>query len=167
MLQIDCPPTPDGFYEHLGIYHALWQTIDILLDFSLSNYKQLGFAEALDITKGGMVGSKLSELRSFVKGDDMTTKAELLESISELFNAKRSEITHSYLATSQTQVAFIYSGNKHGAKPCTLVFSGPEFISHVASFAETAHKFQNALPVNSRKLSDFEKFVTENAALRS
>lgn len=163
MKHIDAAPAPKGFYESLGIYHSIWQTLDILLDFALANYRKLQFTEALEKTKGVMFARKLRGLKDLAEVDDSSEKAERLEAISQLFNAKRSEITHSYLATSNTEVQFIYSGNKFGAKACVLRFTGPQFADHVADFALAAHRFQNALTVSSSRLSEFESFVTANA----
>ena len=74
-----------------------------------------------------MFASKLRDLKDLVEGSTTEHKAELLDVIKRLFSSKRNEITRSYFASSDREVSFIYRGNRSGAKPPTLTFSGPAF----------------------------------------
>jgi len=42
------PPVPPGFYEQLGLFHGVWQSIDILLDQALAHFRGQTFAQGLE-----------------------------------------------------------------------------------------------------------------------
>lgn len=156
---INKPPAPAGSYEDLGTFHAVWQALDVVMDFSIGHFTGLSPEAALDSGLGGTFLRKLSQLRELIKASDHSQKAELIVLISYLFAAKRNEIAHSYLDTEPDEVKFIYRGS-NDAKPCTLSFREREFSHHVAEFVDCAFRFQNILNLDRQKLDEFASNVT-------
>jgi hypothetical protein len=167
MVQIDGPPAPKGFFDALGKFHAIWQALDVVIDFSIGHFRGLDAAATLGETKGMMFGSKMRELKTLVGQSDHPEKAVILECMSKLFRSHRSELTHSYFASASHAVQFVYNGNKHGERARSLLFTGEQFIQHVADFAIAATAFQKSLSLNADEVEAFTAFAIASAPQRT
>ena len=163
-MLINKPPAPEGFFEDLGTFHAVWQGLDVIIDFAIGHFKGLDAQQTLVETAGGTFGSKLGELKKLVARSDHADKAALETLIKELFSSRRNEITHSYLDTELDEVKFVYRGDKAGAKPCTLGFKGRSFSHHVGEFTNCANRFQAVLQLDPVALDAFAAKAEKLAA---
>ena len=152
---INKPPALPGFFEDLGTFHAVWQGLDVVMDFAIGHSEGLSPTETLSqLGAGRSFQSKLGKLRRLIEQSQHPEKSGLMRLMSDLFAAKRNEITHSYLDTEEDEVKFVYPGSE-SAKPCTLSFREREFTHHVAEFVECANRFQEVLNLDRQALDRF------------
>ncbi len=64
---IEEPPAPRGFYRQLGIFHAMWQALDVTIDYTVALAEQLSPQETAERMKGMTHLQKLRLLRTVVK----------------------------------------------------------------------------------------------------
>ncbi|WGS22844.1 MULTISPECIES: hypothetical protein [unclassified Bradyrhizobium] len=164
-LNVSGPPAPEGFFDALGKYHAIWQGLDLVIDFAIGALTGLDEPSKLASVRSNKIsfGTKIRQLKDLVEASKHRDKGAIIAAIWALDRAYRSELTHSYLASSCSAVRFIYGGNQDGAKPCSITFSGPQFIEHVAQFSITAKSLQNLLGLDSSELVAFSERALDNA----
>jgi hypothetical protein len=135
---------PPNFHKLLGQFHCMWLMFDVQVDWSIGKFLNLPTEQTHILVAGMEFGKKLRLLVELLKRSDHPKKATLIESIGTLQKAKRDIITHSYIASDETHIRFIYRarGEYSAGK---LDFHIDQFNEHVATMIQAAQKYQRAL----------------------
>jgi hypothetical protein len=144
------------FYAALGRFHAAWSRADLVIDCAIW---KAGTETQEDVHKrvaGMQFGPKCDYFLSLLP----TSKFENIQKVEELLrlitDAKRNEFSHSFLASDEGSVSFIYRKtrkDKYEVKQATV--TPEEFFDHVEEFIHLSFDFQSAVGLSDWEVAGF------------
>jgi hypothetical protein len=167
-LSADIPGVtdPDILYHYrLGIFHAVWSTVDIASDMAVGHFMALSDEEALMVTWGMMFGAKAKLLATLIKNSQHERKAALMTALNALRgNAKRDVLAHGYQLGGEKKVGFIEKPRGNDFTTRVHIFTHEEFRQHVNSLIGNANAFQQALGFPQARAQEFSDAAANLAA---
>jgi hypothetical protein len=159
---------PDDFHELFGIFHAVWLTLDVAIDFAISHLLHTSSRDTHIMVSGMMFGSKIRLLINLVQRSHHGKKGELIATLRAIQNSKRDVFAHSYFASDKDRVLFIERTKGGDYKAIEHEFTASEFRDHVANSVLNANKFQDALGVTDEDILHFARAaLSENSKLNT
>jgi hypothetical protein len=154
---------PNVLYHYrLGVFHAMWGTIEILTDLSIGKFLKLPHAEAHMVLWGMMFGAKAKLLGALIKRSDHPKKQALMTALNAIRgDAKRDVVAHAYQFDGDGVVAFMERSRSTEFKARLHVFTHDEFRMHVDKLIGDGNTYQEALGIEP---AEFDAFV--NAVMK-
>lgn len=152
--EIEIEDFPKDFHEMLGKFHCAWLMFDPLLDYSIGKFLNISFEQTHILVAGMEFGKKLRLLIELLKRSNFEKKSVMIESLRTLQGSKRDVITHSYIASDEKNLSFIFKA-RGGYGASVLNFKIDEFSEHVLKMIVATQKFQDALSADVDELRYF------------
>jgi hypothetical protein len=151
----------DEFYIALGLFFAAWSRSELAIDCAIWKARGTETEEEAHERSARMTFSdKCTQLRTLIDGGKFghADKVKiLLEQIEH--HSGRNVFAHSFLASDQDSVSFIYRPRPHGKSrkyEPTLYKATPEqFIKHVQNFVQLSFDFEQAAGLSDREVRAF------------
>ena len=144
------------FHRSLGLFHALWATIDLTTDFAIGKFLKVTPKEAHLITAGMMFGRKARLLADLIGRSDDPNKAVLLGAFNAIRgNSKRDIITHGYLWSDTSTVRFVERSISGEFKATQHSFTMKEFQDHIDDLVIHAIAFYDAVGASPDEIDTF------------
>lgn len=168
-ISVELPGVTDPevlYHYHLGVFHAVWGTVDVTTDFAIGMFLKVPHEEALMITWGLMFGAKAPLLVKLIKRSDHPNKQAMLKAFNAIRGlAKRDIVAHGYQIENGENVGFLEK--PRGAGDFTTkhhLFTRREFAQHVNDLIGNSNAFYEALGAPD---SEIEAFVDVAMSLDS
>lgn len=148
--------TDNTFVENLGLFYAMWSSLETTVDYLIGRYIKLPHEETHILTAGMEFGRKANLLRTLVMRSADPEKETIRGLLSKIQNeSKRNLFAHSMINSNANSVTFIYrkTGGVYSAKETR--FTAEEFRDHVRTIAYLARDFHNAAKIDD---ADFQLF---------
>jgi hypothetical protein len=151
------------FYAALGFFYAIWSQIELTIDYA--TWKAIGEAETPEEAHARTAGAKFSdkckELRSLLKGKNIPHSENMKEILTQIEDSMRNVFAHSFMATDEHSVTFVYrkkGRGKRGKYEVTAYeFSRQDFFSHVKNFQQLLSELNKHVVGESEK--EFRTFA--------
>jgi hypothetical protein len=161
-ISVEIPGITDPeilYHYQLGVFHGVWGTVDVTIDFAIGKFMSLPHEDALMITWGMMFGTKAKLLSNLIKKSHHPKKHVLTTAFNAIKGlAKRDIVAHGYQIENPTHVGFLEKarggGERFSAK--LHVFTREEFARHVDKLIGDANAFYDALDAPPE---EFDAFV--------
>lgn len=161
MISADIPGVTDPeilYHYRLGVFHAVWSTIDITVDMAIGSFLDVTDEEAIMVTWGMMFGPKVKLLASLVRRSQHPEKQAIMTSLNAVRgDAKRDVLAHGYQLGGLTQLGFIEKARGNDFTTKVHLFTNEEFRLHVDKLIGHANQLQAALaftPERAQRFSD-------------
>jgi hypothetical protein len=149
------------FYTALGRFHAAWSRTDLAIDWAIWKIGTETPEEVHKRVAGMQFGPKCKYFRSLLpasKFENVQKVEELLTLITD--HAKRNEFAHSFLASDENSVRFVYRKTRKNKYEVTEAKATSEqFLNHVAEFLRIAQEFEQAIGLSHKELGEFASKV--------
>ncbi|HQT52216.1 MAG: hypothetical protein Q8K11_01155 [Phenylobacterium sp.] len=165
-VNVDPPGVTDPhvLYQYrLGLFHSLWATVDVTVDFLIGKLLKLPDADAHMITWGMMFGPKAKLLATLIKLSDHPNKQALMTALNIIRAGKRDVITHGYQLENEGGVAFLErSRSSQDFQTKLHEFTRDGFRDHVNGLVGASNSFFEA---SGAKAEDIQAFVDAAGSL--
>lgn len=159
----DRPPPPDRlihdaeFLKHLGLFHSVWGTFDLTVDFAIGRFLGLSNRATHLLTVGMEFGRKAQLLQALAKNSKHPGAKAMAVALGKIQNgAKRNVLAHSFIASGRDAVTFVYRDRDKPTEAKEYDASGIDFQRHVYMFIKVAQEFSAALGATNL---EFRRFV--------
>lgn len=159
----DKPPPPDRlihnveFLKHLGLFHSVWGTFDLTVDFAIGRLLGLSNRATHLLVVGMEFGRKAQLLQALAKNSRHPGAKQIAAALSKIQKgAKRNIFAHSFIASGHESVTFVYRERDKPTEAKEYEATGLEFQRHVYMFIKAAQEFSAALGASN---TDFRRFV--------
>lgn len=159
-IGVDLPEISDQdvlYHYRLGVFHAVWSTIDVTVDYAIGKFLGVPHAEAHLVTWGMMHGPKVKLLAKLIKRSDAPNKAAILTALNAIRgDTKRDIIAHGYPLVGDRGIAFVE--RSRGSQDFSTKhhhFTHAEFREHVERAIKLAHDFGGAMGHPFAEIGDF------------
>jgi hypothetical protein len=118
---------PD-FLRHYGMFHAVFSSLDAMVDLGIGKLLRLTPAETHLLTVGLDFGRRVQILIDIAEHNDHQNKTAMISALKKIqAESRRNAFAHSFISSSATTVTFNYRHREKSLDPKQYTYTGPEF----------------------------------------
>jgi hypothetical protein len=144
------------FYTAFGRFHAAWTRADLVIDCAIWKAGTETPEEVHKRVAGMQFSPKCDYFLSLLPASEFENIQKVEDLLRLITAPKRNEFSHSFLASDEGSVSFIYRKrrkDKYEVKQATV--TPEEFFDHVEEFIRLSFEFQSAVGLSDCEVKDF------------
>jgi hypothetical protein len=145
------------FYTALGLFYAAWSRTELAIDCATWKASGTETAEkAHERSARGGFSDKCKLLRTLLEGGNIPNRDNVKALLIRIESYGRNVFAHSFLASDEHSVTFIYRKIERGKyQPTMYTIACDDFIDHVQNFVHLSFDFEQAVGLSHKEVADF------------